>query len=501
MSEIRKKSLKATAWIYAGFLVGAVNTWFFAHKAWFSPDQYGLTTVLRDVGQLFFALSVFGGTTFLFKFFPYYEDNLEKKQNDLLGIALLVGIGGFILTAGGAYIFKPLIVQKFSANSPMLVEYFYWTLPIAFSMLLYQLLEAYSYGFHKGVLTNMLRETVLRLYTFILIILKVLNLINFQTFIGLFAFQYAFIVVILGWHLHQSGQLWITFRISKVTRKFKKKIIAIMAFTFIVIIVTALRQTIDGLVLAAKKDLGNAGIFGFSVYITSILIAPFRSMSAVTIPLLSRAWKEKKMAEISRIYKRSSINLLCFALLAFFCIWLNFEQAIVFFNISHDYLQGKWVFFLLGIVTIIEMGTGVNGQIIGTSIYWRLELWTSLLLTALIIPLSYFLTVRYGITGPAFANLVSFSIYNFVRYWFLYKKFGLQPFSIKTAEVLLISILVYLPLYFLFDQWQGLAGLIIRTSLYVLLFGLAVYLRDITPDLKPVVGTVMKRLRKKSSKL
>src|SRR4051794_13760217 len=98
MSQIRKKSLTATAWVYAGFLIGAINTWFFAHKGWFTTDQYGLTTVMRDIGQLFFALSVFGSTTFLFKFFPYYEDNLDRKNNDLLGLALIVSTTGFILT-------------------------------------------------------------------------------------------------------------------------------------------------------------------------------------------------------------------------------------------------------------------------------------------------------------------------------------------------------------------------------------------------------------------
>ena len=165
------------------------------------------------------------------------------------------------------------------------------------------------------------------------------------------------------------------------------------------------------------------GIFGFAAYMVVLLQAPFRSIVAVTIPVLARAWKQKDHKEISRIYKRSSINLLSFALFVFFCIWLNLTQAIEFFEINPDYLNARWVFFLLGMVTIIEMGTGVNGQIIGTSSYWRFELWTSLLLTVLIIPLSYALTTKYGLIGPAIANLVSFTIYNFVRSWFLWKKF------------------------------------------------------------------------------
>jgi O-antigen/teichoic acid export membrane protein len=497
MSQIRKKSLNATIWIYAGFLIGAINTYFFTHKSWFSPDQYGLTRVMLEISNLMFAFSTFGVTSYLYKFFPYYEDNLEPKKNDLLSIAFIISLCGFIITCIGVFLLQPLIIRKFSANSMLLVQYFYVTLPLAFFLLIYNVLEAYSYGFEKGVLTNMLRETVLRLYTFAITILKVLNIISFKIFIYLFALQYAIIVFILGLHLYRKNQLWLSFKISRVTKKYRKKIFAILSLTFIVIIVSVLRSSIDGLVLAAKQNLGKVGIFGFAAYMVSVLQAPARSIIAVTIPVLSRSWKDKNHKEIERIYKRSSINLLSFSLFVFFCIWLNFTNAIPFFGINPEYLEGKWVFFILGIVTIIEMGTGVNGQIIGTSSYWRFELWTSLLLTALIIPLSYYLTVKYGIIGPAIANLVSFSIYNFVRFWFLWKKFRLQPFSTKTLEVIIFAICSYIIAHFSFIKFDGLVAMIGSTVVFMILFLPLLYVRNISPDLKPIIINLKKRFTKK----
>jgi hypothetical protein len=139
------------------------------------------------------------------------------------------------------------------------------------------------------------------------------------------------------------------------------------------------------------------------------------------------------------------------------------------------------------------MGTGINAQIIGTSTYWRFELWTSLLLTLLIIPLSYWLTVTNGLIGPAIANLVSFTVYNTIRYIFLWRKFGMQPFSLKTAEVLVITACLYLFTWYLFDSMQGLAGLIVRTAVFALLFIAAVTYREISPDLKPVINSVLKK--------
>lgn len=267
-----------------------------------------------------------------------------------------------------------------------------------------------------------------------------------------------------------------------------------MSFTFIVIIVGALRQSIDGIVLAAKQNLGKVGIFGLASYMVSLLQVPFRSILAITIPILSRLWKNKEIIEIDRIYKRSSINLLAFSLFLFFCIWLNFTDGINYFNINSDYLEGKSVFFLLGIVTIIEMGTGVNGQIIATSTFWRFELWTSLLLTILIIPLSYTLTTKYGIMGPAIANLFSFTIYNFIRFWFLWKKFNMQPFTSKTIEIIAIALISYFVSYTLFKNISGLWGITGRSIVFISLYSVGVYYRKISPDVMPIINNLKKRM-------
>jgi O-antigen/teichoic acid export membrane protein len=497
MSQIRKKSLQASVWIYCGFLIGAINTWLFAREGGFTVDQYGLSRVMIEIGMLFYAFSSLGVTSFLYKFFPYYEDNTEKDQNDILGLALIVALIGFSLTALGAWVFKPLIIQKFSENSSLLINYFYFTLSMAFFVLLYNVLESYAHGFKKGVLTSLLKETVLRGYVLVIVLARLFQFISFDTFVLLFSLQYAIIVAILALHLNSEKKLWLSFKPSRVTRKFKKKIVAIMAFTIIVVVVGVLRQSIDSLVLAAKENLGKVGIFGFAAYMVSVLQAPFRSIVVVTVPILSRAWKEKKLDEISRIYKRSSINLLSFSLLAFFCVWLNYTQAIDFFGITSDYLEGRWVFFILGIVTIIEMGTGVNAQIIGTSTFWRFELWTGLLLTLLIIPLSYFLTVKYAILGPAIANIVSFTIYNALRIGFLWNRYKMQPFSMKSLEIIVIAVAAYFVVYLSLGTMAGLPGLVLRTVLYMGLFLACFYWRKISPDFMPVVHTVMKKLKLK----
>jgi len=499
MSQIRKKSLLASIWTYTGFLIGALNTYFLTHKNWFSTDQNGLTRSMIEISQLIFAFSCLGTPTFLFKFFPYYDDNLPPKKNDILGLSLMIATGGFICTALGFYCLEPLVIKKFSFHSQLLVDFYFWILPMGFLVLLYNIFDTYSIGKGKGVLSSLLKETILRVYTLTIIVLKILGYINFETFVHLFSLQYLAILIILIILLKKENKLFLSFKISKVSYKYRKKILSILLLTFFTVIVTVLRQSIDGLVLAAKQNLGKVGIFGLASYMVSLIQVPSRGMIAVTYPILSRAWKDKNLPEIQRIYERTSINMLGYSLFFFFCIWLNFENGIQFLNINPDYLEGKWVFFMLGIVTIIELGTGVNGQIITTSNYWTFELWTSLLLTILIIPLSYILTSNMGIIGPAIANLISFSIYNLIRIYFLWYKFKMQPFSTKTIEVIIISLLAYGISFWLTKSMHGayaiISSLLVFTIIYVPLF----YWRNISPDVKQLMETMFARFKKNNN--
>lgn len=497
MSQIKKRSIKAVIWIFSGFAVGAINMLLFTNKLWFQPQEFGLTNSLREVGLLVAAISTFGLTSVVVKFFPYYQDNLEPKQNDLLTLAFKYSLIGFVLTSILLYCMQGLVIKKFETNSPLLVDFFYYTLPMGFLILIYNLLESHAYCYNKGVLLNFLKEFALRFYITTIIILKLFGIIDFQAFITLFVLQYAFIITILAVILKREGRLIFSFEQSRISVKFRKKIFAMMFFTAMVIIVAVLRSTIDTLVLASRLNLEKTAVFALSTYVVSFLQAPFRSVVSITTPILSRAWKEKNYHEIFKIYKQSSINLLTYALLVFSCILLNFETAIETFGMDTVYLEGKGIVIITGIVAIIETGTGVNAQIIGTSTYWKFELWTSVLLTILIIPLSYIFTVHYGIIGPALASLISFSIYNTIRFWFLKTKFNMQPFTTKTMEVILLAIANYLVTYYLFKNTNGILHIVGSTTFYVIVFFIYIFTRNISPDFRHAITWAWQKFIKK----
>jgi O-antigen/teichoic acid export membrane protein len=495
MSNIRRQSIISSVVIYIGFAVGLLNTYFFTKQGLFTEEQYGLTGIFIAIATMMMAFASMAMPSYIFKFYHYYNDHLSPRKNDMITWALLVSSIGFLLVLIAGAVFKHLVIRKFGGNSHLLVTYYYWIFPMGLGLTIYTVLEAYTWNLGKSVLTNFLREVQWRLFTTIFIVLFIMNIVkDYDLFIKLFAFTYPGIAIILFFYLLFTKKIYFTFSVSKVSRRFFKKILSLCAFVYSGTLIFTLSQVFDTFVIASLKGLDKAGIYTLATVITSVVQAPQRGVIAASISHLSKGWKEKNIPLLQRVYQRSSINLLLFAAGIFLLIWLNFTDAVKTFQLKPAYLEAVNVFFILGLTRIIDMGTGVNAQIIATSNYWRFELISGVVLLTLMFPLTYILTKEYGIIGPAFANLISISIYNIVRIIFLWKKFKLFPFTLQSIYALLLAAACYGICYFVFENMHGLMGMIFRSIAFIILYTTGVLWLNLSPDVKPVLQTIRKRM-------
>jgi hypothetical protein len=177
----------------------------------------------------------------------------------------------------------------------------------------------------------------------------------------------------------------------------------------------------------------------------------------------------------------------------FLLIALNYVDAIRTFGLKEDYILGYSAFILLGLSMVVDLGTGVNSQIIGTSTAWRFELISGIILLALMLPLTLILARRFDIMGPALANLISITVYNAIRIAFLWKKFRLFPFTIQSLYTILIAGIAYGVCYFLFDNMEGFIGLVLRSLAFIMLYAGAIIYFKLSPDIMPVIATIRKK--------
>ncbi len=501
MSTIRRQSIISSGIVYFGFALGFLYTYLFTKEGGFSDSEYGLIGTFLAISIVMYSFANLGMLSYIYKFYPYYNDNLPPEKNDLITWALCVSTAGFILVMLGGWFFKDLVIQKFGAHSADLVKYYYWIFPLGLGLTLYNLLEAYAWQLKQSVFTSYLREIQFRLFSIILVVLFLTGTIkSFSLFIKIYSFGYLLLSLILLTTLIINRQLFFTFSISRVTKKFRRKIMVLAGLTWSGGLVFSIANFFAVIVIAAviPEGLKFAGIYTLAQYVSSLIQAPQRGIIAASIAPLSKAWKDKDYEKINRIYQRSSINQLLFSVGMFVLIWINFKDGVSTFDLKKDYLDAQYIFLFIGLTKVIDMGTGLNSQIIVTSTFWRFDFFTGILLLAITLPLNYVLAKKLGAIGPAIADLITFTIYNSIRYLFLFRKFGMQPFNANTVYTLLAGFTGYLLCHYLFYEHYGFLWIFLRSATFISLYLFAVINFGLSPDVIPVWNTLKKRLGIKS---
>jgi O-antigen/teichoic acid export membrane protein len=476
MGIIQKQGVKSSFFIMMGFVIGAVNL-LILFPLFFSKNDQGLIRAMIDIGATFSLFCTLGTLPVIYKFFPFYNHYLGPKKSELPFITLIINLIGFSLLLFIGWEQKDFIIRKLG-KSPSLAYYFNYLYPYSFFLLLFYWLEAFAWGLRKGVYSNFLRETLIRILTTVLILAFGFKFIDLVGFLTLFSLLYAVPAILLLINLIQSNAFsFKNFKISSVTRRLKGKMISFALFVFAGQFFNLLARTNDTFLIVGLRSLSDAGIFAIATYVSAILEIPQRSLNSISIPILANAWKNKDFDNIKNIYHKSVSNLLAIGLLLFGLIWLNIDNLVAFLNfISNKYGGGydelPKLIFILGIAKLIDLATGVNSQIIGTSNYWKFDFYTNLFYIIVSIPLNWFLIKNFNLEGLAYSNLIALTLYNTVRFVFIYKKFKLQPYTYKHGLFLILSIALML----LIHQIPSINNILANILLQSLTFGISFYL-------------------------
>lgn len=501
--KIRRQSIISSIIIYAGFAIGFLNTTLLGQENLFSSEENGLISMFPKVASLVASLAALAMPNYILKFYPYYKDRVDADKNDMLSIALVVGFIGFLVVFAFGYIFENLVVQKYSANSPLFVDYYYWVYALGFGLTLFNILEAYCQSIKKPVVATFLKEVEWRSLTLIFIVLFITGVIkNYGLFIKLYALTYLGIALTMFIYLVRIGAVKFTFKISFVTRRIRKILLRFTSVVYLTFAVATLSQVFDTIVIGSvvEDGLKNVAIFTLAELMTSVIQAPQRGVINVATAHLADAWKHKDLERVSRIYVRSSVNLLMASLFLYGLIALNFLDAIPFFNYRPEFAAGYAAFLIMGATRVIDLGTGVNAQAIATSRYWRFAIWSNAILMVLMFPLTYIFARTYGIMGPPLAGFISFTVYNSISIYFLWRKFGLFPFNVKTLHNIALAGVAFSVTWFVFRHLHGFWALAGRTVLFSAIYIAGVYYFKFSPDVTPVLNSLKDRvpfLRKK----
>lgn len=494
MKQIQKKSIQSFLVIGLGFLLGAVNMLILFPKN-LSKPEIGLTRLILDIGAVFGTLATFGAIPAIYKFYPFYQGHLKTKENDLPMLSALFAFGGSITISLLIVLFKVPIEGMFKERSALFIPYFYSLIPFVFFYTSFVFLEAFAWGTGKMVFSNFLKETFTRLYTTVLIILVIIKVITFPVFMLLFVCMYLFPSLALFFSFKKDNQFPINFTISKVTRRLGSKMMAFGAFIFFSGLLNIIARTIDSILIASLKDIGDMAIFAIASYFANLLDIPQRSITSVTVPILADHWRNKRIAQIESIYRKSALELLIIGVFIAGCLIINIKNITLFLPKGYESIAIPILILLAA--KVVDLGTGINNQVIGTSNFWKFDFLTNVVYTIFSVPLNFFLIKKYGINGAAIANLIAIIIYNSIRFIFIKRKFGMQPFTIKSIVVILIGVSLIIGIHFIPFIKNLYLDSLIRTPIFAFLFVGTILLLKISDETAQVVFKAISFLKVK----
>ena len=429
MGIVRRQGIQSFLLILIGFLIGAVNIIvLFPH--FFSQEEFGLTRVILDAQLLLASITTFGTIPIINKFYPFYESHTRPEENDLPFLSAAFCTIGFILLVIAGYIFDEWVIRKLGGKSELFTrENYFFVFPATFFWLLFIWLEAFTWGLKKTVISNFLKETLVRLFTTVLIVLYAYKVISFYEFMWLFSLLYAIPCAILLTLLIRSGKWRFNIRVSNLTRRLKPILLKFLYPAFAAGSLNLLARTADTFLLTGYNGLTDAAIFTVANYVVTTMDMPFRSIVAISTPILAESWKTKNIENIYHIYSRSTITLLLTGTLLFGIIWLNLHNLESF--LPEKYKVASGLIFVMSITKLIDLGTGLNGHVLAYSNHRLVEFYSNVFFTIVSIPLNAILIKNYGLMGAAVGSMVSLTLFNLVRFIYVWYRFKLQPFTYK----------------------------------------------------------------------
>jgi len=487
---IQKQSISGTIYSYVGVVLGFVTAGLLFPRI-FSTEQVGLLRLLVSYAVLFSQFASLGINTATVKLFPYFRDK-EKKHHGYLGIALLVILAGLVISIIIYLMLRPYFVAHGQEKSALFVTYFYYVVPLIIFTLLFNVFDTYYRVLYNAVKGIVYKEIVQRVLILVVIIGYALHMIDFRLTVILYVLAIISPAFFLFVSLIRSGQFFVKPDFSFVDEKLKKQFLDVSFFGMISTFSGVLVLNIDVIMVDGILGLSAAGIYTVTFFFGTLILVPLRTMGKIGSVVISDAWKANDTETIQNIYKKSSLSLSVIGFLLFIGIWGNIDN--VFFIISNDYLSGKYVILFIGLAALLDIALGINPQIIINSKYYRYISYFLFIFAVLLIITNLLLIPVYGIVGAAIASLISKFIYNLIKFFFLYKKFGFQPFDYRYPLLILFSLIAYFASLLLSPFDNYILDIVVRSLFIFVMFSVPVYLFKISEDINEHVDKIIRAL-------
>lgn len=507
MGVIARQSIKGAMANYLGVAIGFVTT-FFVLTRMLTTEEVGLTRVMVDAAMLFSAVAQLGTNASIVRFFPWFKD--DGSHHGFFGLAMLLPLAGFALVGGVLLAFRSQLVAVYSVNSPLLTDYFHLLPMLIFFALYLTVFETCSSVLMRITVPKMVREVGIRVFNLAAYLLYGYRLITLDTFVWLFCGSYG-LAMLLGlayllkterFNLRIFSVDWRHLRSTGLTGDMVRYTLFMTAT-----VLAGNVPLLGSLFLGAKAGLALTGVYTIAFFIANVVEVPYRSLGAISRPVIATAVKEGDWAEVNRLGRQVSLHQLMVSLMIFYVIWINLDTLFTLIPNGEDYRGGAGVVLILGLAKVLNSSLSIGTDVLNYSRHYAFGLLFIAALTLSALVLNDRLIGPLGIDGAAMATLLSYAIYFALLLTFLWRRLRVSLFSgaqLKTLAVMAAAFALdwgwrtwLTPLASTGGTWHMLADAALKTAVLASAAAAAMVAWKVSPTVNGIMKKTVQRAKGK----
>ena len=485
--------MKATLLTLIGAVLGAAVLYF--QQSILPKQELGYRQNLINQTALAAQIRTLGLHGTLGVYIHRYADD-ERRRRALLGICLSIPAIAVGLAAVAYLLFQDRLFALFQPQDiPLLKQYALW-LPLFVLLFTYQLLlEVFLVARMKVALTTAIREVGLRLLNLGLLFAFAADIISFGTLIGGTVLSYGVSLGMLLWLAVRTGEFRPRFRWAVFSKEEKRSLLHFTWYHALLGVSLNMLGYLDSIMLAplASTGLEATAVYVYAVFIVSVLQIPYRSMATATYPILNQAYVQDEHGKVGDVFHRSSLNILVATLGIVLPVLVNLPSLPAYMKAGYEAVV--WLVPILLIGRLVDAATGLNDNLLSVSRHYTFSFWLSLVLIGLIILFNALLIPRIGVFGAAWGTTIALVLYNAAKYFFVWHKMGMQPFSKRTVLVFICAAVAAVPGYFMLGLGSGIFAILLRCAVVVALYAGMLLTFRASPDVQTYWAGIRKSKR------
>lgn len=490
MGVIIRQSIKGTLATYIGIVIGYINVIYFFPK-YFSEEEVGVIRFMLEAAQVITGFTLLGTTSSMIRFYPRLNPDL--KDRGFAFLSFVIPVLGFLIFLLISVLFKSQIIDYFSPNADILVQYFPLVLILSFFTMLSLITETYCSLKNRITFTKISREIFLRVGLTVAAFIFSQKWLNFE--------QTLYLVTLINAVQSLINVVYLNI-LSKPDyhpsmEQFDQKTIReYLIFTGLIVVSSfggIILSRLDFIMVSSMEGMAATGVFSTAFYIAMVIDIPKRALHQISSPLLSAEIHQGNVSEVDAYYKKSAQSQTLVAAVIFLTIWVNIDSLFDLMPNGDNYREGKWVFFFVGMSRLIDMASGLGSVIIANSRFYVWSVPAGFITTFIAIGANLILIPAYGITGAAAATAISFLTLTVYILLLIYWKMKIHPFNYKTLLLWAMTLAcTFLSTHYILELPNIWLNITANTLIYLVPFTLIAYFLNISEDINSLVSKLLK---------